>query len=188
MNNVELMRVPLKWGIAEKLIFADGVNPAWLGQGIKPEKRKGVLPLEVGRNAPKDGFFSEVYAAEIKPLITEQLRQAKIEEVGQALSGELASVESMIERGPKAGRPRAVIQDSTLRLLDLALQMPGNEVFNEAIRKLQLVAASLIESCKGETADAIVSRMEEVGALRERERMAERITPEKKRRKKGQGT
>jgi hypothetical protein len=175
VHNVELRRVPLKWHLARRLIAAHRVNPRWLAEGFGPTDFSLVLAVTARPNARKNALFSEVYEAEVKPLMDELL--------SEALANELASVGSMLERGPKAGPARAVLQDSTMRLLDLALQMPDQETFRSAISDLQQVAFKLARVASAQpdqTAAVIAARIEELCSFRERERMARRTAPEEK--------
>lgn len=160
LASVETGRVPLKWSAFRKLLNLWPVNPRWLSEGIGPRELNIAAPVEVGRKARKNALFSEVYEAEIKPLMAGLL--------SEALANELASVESGLERGDKAGPARAVLQDSTMRLLDLALQLPGDEVFFSAIKDLQKAAFGLVEAVKDQNAAGIAARMEELCTIREK--------------------
>jgi DNA-binding XRE family transcriptional regulator len=76
LASIETGRVGLKWQVFRKVLDVCPVNPRWLAEGIGPVEITVALPVEVGRKAPKNALFSEMYAAQVKPMMDEQLSQA----------------------------------------------------------------------------------------------------------------
>jgi len=164
LERIELGRVPLKYGAAEKLLSVYNINPCWLATGVGPMAVGVSLPQSIRLGVSDSSSFSEVFKEKLEKALTS--RVAKIEASPRYKFGELTH-----SADPKG---RVIAEEFLSSELRSWLEHVPSKHLNKLVNSIRFAARGLLDDWEGEPDPPATVQKRREQMQRERNAIAER--------------